>query len=35
MSRRRRGTVPDFWYVLLTVVMFGLLALVVKAVERL
>ncbi len=35
MSRRRRGTVPDVWYVLLTVVLFGLLALAVKAVERL
>jgi hypothetical protein len=32
---RRRRTVPDVWYVLLTVVMFGLLALVVKAVEKL
>jgi hypothetical protein len=32
---RRRGTVPDVWYVLLTVVLFGLLALAVKAVERL
>jgi hypothetical protein len=32
---RRRRTVPDVWYVLLTVVLFGLLALVVKAVERL
>jgi hypothetical protein len=32
---RRRRTVPDVWYVLLTVVVFGLLALVVKAVERL
>jgi hypothetical protein len=32
---RRRGTVADFWYVLLTVVLFGLLALAVKAVERL
>jgi len=27
--------VPDVWYVLLTVVLFGLLALAVKAVERL
>jgi hypothetical protein len=32
---KRRGTVTDVWYVLLTVVMFGLLALAVKAVERL
>jgi hypothetical protein len=35
MSMRRKRTVPDFWYVLLTVVLFGLLALAVKAVERL
>jgi hypothetical protein len=35
MSMRRRGTVPDVWYVLLTVVLFGLLALAVRAVDRL
>jgi hypothetical protein len=33
MSRRR--AMPDVWFVLLTVALFGVLALVVKAVERL
>ena len=33
---RRRGQVmPDVWFVLLTVALFGALALVVKAVDRL
>jgi hypothetical protein len=32
---RRRSTVPDLVFVLLTVALFGVLALVVKAVERL
>jgi hypothetical protein len=33
--QRRRGAMPDLAFVLLTVVLFGVLALVVKAVERL
>jgi hypothetical protein len=33
--RRRRHAMPDVWFVLLTVALFGVLALVVKAVERL
>jgi hypothetical protein len=34
-SRRRRSAMPDLAFVLLTVALFGVLALVVKAVERL
>jgi hypothetical protein len=32
---RRRGAMPDLAFVLLTVALFGVLALVVKAVEKL
>jgi hypothetical protein len=32
---RRRSTVPDLWYVLLTMALFGVLLLVVKGAEKL
>jgi hypothetical protein len=35
LLRRRGHAMPDVWFVLLTVALFGALALVVKAVERL
>jgi hypothetical protein len=35
MNARRRSAVPDLVFVLLTVALFGLLVLTVKAVEKL